>query len=155
MMFKRLTLASDRSGAATIELALLAPVLAAMLAGLIDVATSYSDKLRLEQVAQRTIEKVQAQTFTVSMKAALEAEAEAAAGAGSDAVLTYWLECDGTKMTGTSAYDAGCADGEAYARYVQLAIEKNYQPLIIAYFFGPTNPDGSVTIHGTAGIRIQ
>ena len=155
MMARRLTLARDRTGTATIELALLAPVLAAMLIGLIDVATSYSDKLRLEQVAQRTIEKVQASTFTTSMKTALETEAETAAGTGSDAVLTYWLECDGTKMTGTTAYDAGCADGEAYARYVQLAIQKNYKPLIIAKFFGPTNPDGTITVHGTAGIRIQ
>lgn len=155
MMARRLTLTRDRSGTATIELALLAPVLAAMLAGLIDVATSYSDKLRLEQVAQRTIEKIQATTFTTSMKTALETEAETAAGTGSDATLTYWLECEGVKMTGASAYDAGCADGEAYARYVQLAIQKNYKPLIIAHFFGPTNPDGSVTVHGTAGIRIQ
>ena len=154
-MARRLTLAGDRSGNATIELALLAPILVGLLTGLIDVGTSFSDKLRLEQVAQRTIEKVQASSFTVSMQTALETEAEAAAGTGSDAVLTYWLECDGTKMTGTSAYAAGCADGEAYARYVQLAIEKNYRPLIIGRFFRNRNTDGTITVHGAAGIRIQ
>ena len=155
MMDQRLTLARDSAGTATIELALLAPVLAAMLIGLIDIGSSYSDKLRLEQVAQRTIEKVQATTFTVTMQTALETEAETAAGAGSDATLTYWLECDGTKMTGSSAYTAGCANGQAYARYVQLAIEKDISPLIVGPFFSNVNSDGTVTVHGKAGIRIQ
>lgn len=154
MMARRLTLARDRAGTATIELALLAPVLVAMLIGLIDVGTIYSNKLRLEQVAQRTIEKVQAGTFIASMETTLETEAAAAAGTGAVADVTFWLECNGTKMTGTSAYTAGCAEGQTYARNVQLAIQRNYRPLLVAKF-GTYNPDGSVTVHGKAGIRIQ
>lgn len=154
MMGRRLTLARDSAGTATIELALIAPVLTAMLIGLIDLSTAYSDKLRLEQVAQRTIEKVQATTFTATMKDALETEAETAAGTGADATLTFWLECDGNKMTGDTAYAGGCADGQFYARYVQLEIEKNYTPLIMANF-GNSNSDGTITVYGAAGIRIQ
>ncbi len=155
MMIRHLKLARDSAGTATIELAMLAPILAAMLIGLIDIGTSYSDKLRLEQIANRTIEKIQATTFTTSMKDDLETEAETVAGTGAVATLTYWLECNGTKMTGTTAYTAGCADGEAYARYVQLAIQKNYRPLIMGRFFRTVNSDGTITVHGAAGIRIQ
>lgn len=145
------TLARDSAGTATIELGLVAPFLAALLIGLIDLSDAYSDKLRLEQVAQRTIEKVQQHGFTVSMETTLEAEAEAAAGDGSDADLTYWLECNGTRATD---YTAGCAEGEAYARYVQLDIQKNFAPIIPAHF-ASSNEDGTFTLHGIAGIRIQ
>ena len=94
----------DTAGAAAIELAMLAPVLAAMVVGMIDISTVCSDKLRLEQVSQRMIEKVQQSGFKASMETAIETEAQAGAGAGSVADLTYWLECNGVKMTGASAY---------------------------------------------------
>ena len=153
-MVRRLKLARNCAGTATIELALVAPVLLGMLIGLIDLGTTYSNKLRLEQVAQRTIEKVQAKTFTTNMETALETEAAAAAGTGAVADLTYWLECNGTKMTGAGAYTAGCTTGQTYARYVQLSIQRNYMPLLVAHF-GTYNANGSVTLHGKAGIRIQ
>ena len=154
MMARRSSVARSNAGSVTIELALLAPLLAAMLVGLIDVSTAYSDKLRLEQVANRTIEKIQQNGFSTSMEAALETEAETEAGAGADADLTYWLECNGAKMTGSSAYANGCAEGQEYARYVQVRILKNHTPMIMARF-ASSNTDGTITVSGTAGIRIQ
>ena len=50
----------DERGASIIELALVAPVLASMLVGMVDLSRAYSYKLKLEQAAQRAIEKVQA-----------------------------------------------------------------------------------------------
>ena len=153
-MMKRLSLRNDSGGTATIELALLAPILSAMLIGLIDLSTAYSDKLKLEQVAQRTIEKVQQSGFTVSKEATLEAEAAAAAGTGATADLTYWLECNGVKMTAANGYTAGCSSGQAYARYVQLDVQKVYTPIIMGTFSG-ASANGTFTLHGVAGIRIQ
>ncbi len=153
-MARLLKFTRDCAGTATIELALLAPVLLAMLIGLVDLGATYSNKLRLEQVAQRTIEKVQAKTFTATMETALETEAATAAGTGAVADLTYWLECNGVKMTGAGAYTAGCSAGQSYARYVQLAIQRNYTPLLVAPF-GTYNANGTVTVRGRAGIRIQ
>ena len=150
----RTSFARSDTGSVTIELALLAPLLAAMLVGLIDVSTAYSNKLRLEQVANRTIEKVQQKGFITAMEADLETEAETEAGTGANADLTYWLECDGVKMTGTSGYTNGCADGEENARYVQVRILKDYTPMIMARF-ASSNTDGTITVSGTAGIRIQ
>jgi Flp pilus assembly protein TadG len=133
-------------GRLCVSLRPLAPILAAMLIGLVDLSNAFSDKLRLEQIAQRSIERVMQKSFKVADVADLETEAEAAAGTGSDATVTYWLECNAVKMTGSSAYTNGCADGEQYARYVQIEITKSY-PAMIA----PT----SWTLKGKAGIRIQ
>lgn len=144
----------ERAGNVTIELGLLAPILAAMLIGLIDLSTAYSDKLRLEQIAQRAIEKVMQNSFLPSQVATLETEAETAAGAGSDATVTYWLECNAVRMTGASAYATGCPEGEQYARYVQISITKDYTPLILSSF-GGADMDGNITLTGVAGIRIQ
>jgi Flp pilus assembly protein TadG len=149
-----MSLARENGGAVTIELALLAPILAAMLIGLIDISTAYSDKLRLEQAAQRTVERVMQNSFTTTQEAVLEAEAAATAGAGATADLTYWLECNGARMNGPSAYTNGCAAGQSYARYVQIEIEKDYTPLILSTW-GGANMGGDIELSGVAGIRIQ
>ena len=150
----RSLLRHDR-GAVTIELAIAAPILATMLIGLVDISTGYSAKLRAEQIAQRTIEKVQAIGFDASDETELEDEAEAAATAGglagATADITYWLECDGTPA---GNFAATCAEGAVYAKYVQLEIQYTFAP-IIAHRFNSSNSDGTLTVQGVAGIRIQ
>ncbi|HEY0163942.1 MAG TPA: TadE/TadG family type IV pilus assembly protein, partial [Sphingomicrobium sp.] len=136
----------ERAGNVTVELALLAPILSAMLIGLVDLSTAYSAKLRLEQVAQRSIEKVMQNSFAVSQAATLKTEAEAAAGSGSTATVTYWLECNAVKQTGASAYTSNCPDGQQYARYVQVQISKSHTAIIA---------NTTWTLVGVAGIRIQ
>jgi Flp pilus assembly protein TadG len=146
-MMKRLTsLLREHVGSVTIELALLAPILAAMLIGLIDLSTAYSGKLRLEQVAQQSVEKVMQNSFTTTQAATLKAEAEAAAGSGSTATVTYWLECNAVKQTGASAYTGGCPEGQQHARYVQISITKSHTAIIMS---------STWNLVGVAGIRIQ
>lgn len=148
-------LARDSAGSVTIELALLAPILAAMLIGMVDLSTAFSHKLRLEQIAQRTIERVQQNGFTTGQRAVLELEAQAAAGTGSVATLTWWLECNGVRQTAAAAYVAGCSNANAvFGRFVQLVIVKSHTPLIPATYT-QSNADGTITVRGTAGIRIQ
>lgn len=146
-------LTRDSAGSATIELGLLAPILAAMLIGLVDLSMAYSDKLRAEQVAQRTIERIQGTTFSTALEATYEAEAAAAAGAGATADLTYWLECNATKQTGATAWANGCANGQLLARYVEIDVQRTYTPIILAYFDG-FNDNGTYTVHGKAGVRV-
>lgn len=149
MMKHLFLLLRDRAGTVTIELAMVAPILAAMLIGLIDLSNAYSAKLRLEQVSQRTIERVMQTSFKVADAATLKTEAEAAAGTGTTATVTYWLECNGVKKTGSTpaaAYASGCQDGEQYARYVQVSIAKSHSALI-------WNQSWNIT--GVAGIRVQ
>lgn len=146
-MMKRITfLLRNCAGTVTIELAMVAPILAAMLIGLIDISNAYSNKLRLEQAAQRTVEKVMQNGFKVADGPTLKTEAEAAAGTGATATVTWWLECDAVTQTGASAYSGGCPDGQQYGRYVQVSIVKPHAALIM---------NTSWNIVGVAGIRIQ
>ena len=65
------SLRSDDRGAAVIEMALVAPVFALMVIGISDMSNAYSQKLALEQGAQRSIEKVM-QTTGLTTVAVLE-----------------------------------------------------------------------------------
>ena len=155
MMTRFASLLAHARGSVTIELAMAAPMMAAMLIGLIDLSTAYSTKLRMEQIAQRTIERVQSKGFDTSEESALESEAVAEATAagytGATANLTYWVQCDGTKM---GSYTATCAPTEATSRYAELDIQYSFAP-IIAHKFSKSNSDGTLTVHGIAGIRVQ
>ena len=55
-------LARSTTGAATIELALVMPILTTMLIGVVDVTTAFNRKLELEQAVQRSIERVRQTT---------------------------------------------------------------------------------------------
>ena len=154
MMRRLVSLFRADRGAVAIELAIAAPVLAMMLIGLIDLSTAYSNKLRLEQVAQRAVEKVQAAGFEVAYEEELEEEAadaaEDAGFTGATADVTFWLECNGTRATNWT----DICTTTPVARYMQLDIQHTFAP-VIATRFPSSNSDGTMTVHGIAGIRIQ
>ncbi len=52
-------------------------------------------------------------SFKPADETTLETEARTEAGTGSTADVTYWLECNAAKMSGASAYAAGCGEGGA------------------------------------------
>lgn len=147
------TLIRDSSGNSVIEMALAAPFLAALLIGMVDLSLGYSTKLQLEQAAQRTIEKVMQQNgMSTNMEAELRTEAAAAAGVAESAVTpNIWLECNGVRR---SEFNGECASGETYARYVTVDIVKIYTPIFASRYAG-ADQDGTYTLHGVAGIRIQ
>lgn len=145
----------DERGNSFIEMALAAPLLTALLIGTVDISRSVSAKVQLEQVAQSTIERVQAQgNFKTSEIDDLEAYAEAQAGAGSNATITAWLECNhnATKLD----YDTGsCTAGDPYARYVNVTVASTYSPMFGTKYFPGANADGIVAVSGTATVRTQ
>ena len=145
-------LAKDRRGAAIIELAIAAPVFAGLLVGMVDLGRAYSTKLELEQAAQRSIEKVmngQADTTTTT---ALQTEAATTAGVPTSQVaVDFWLECDGTRAAN---YNSPCNPGQTSRRYMNVAITKSFSPMFSARWAG-SNPDGTFTLVGKTGVRIQ
>lgn len=153
-------LVRDERGTSVIEMALLAPFLASLVIGMTDISRGYAAKLRLEQAAQRSIEKAMNGEKETELFETLLAEAESAAGVDEDAVeVRYWLECDGVSQntnpsTMQTDYEKVCADGAAYARYVNVRIEKTYTPMFSSEWLG-ANPDGTFTLVGEAGIRVQ
>lgn len=158
---KRLTLLlRDQRGTSIVELALIAPILATLVIGMSDLSTAYSAKLQLEQSAQRSIEKAMNGKKEAALFETLQSEAMDAADVEADAVeVKFWLECDGVSQNTNPAtmvadYGKVCGDDETYARYVNVRIEKNFEPTFSTKWLG-SNPDGSFTLVGEAGIRVQ
>ena len=77
MNLRRLTkLFANARGAAVIEMALVAPVLATGVIGIVDISNAYSKKLALEQGAQRAIEKIMNTTESATVEATLASEVQ-------------------------------------------------------------------------------
>jgi Flp pilus assembly protein TadG len=158
-MFAKLR--SDEGGASIIELALAAPIMATLVLGVTDIANACSMKIRLEQAAQRAIEKVEQQGRSTNDYSGLSSIASAEATAygynNSTVTVTYSLECNGSTNTSTTgnAINASCSTGQTYSRYVTVAISNTYTPIFGTTFFSTHNSDGTVTLSGYAGMRVQ
>jgi Flp pilus assembly protein TadG len=163
MRQKLFRLARDERGTAIVELALLAPLLATLVIGMSDLSLAYSERLFLEQAAQRSIEKamqgMQGDEST-DLFESLKAEAAATAGVDESAVdVRYWLECNGVSQNSSVAtmeadYEKLCADGEVYSRHLTVAIEKTFTPTFQVKWLG-SNSDGTFTLVGESGLRVQ
>lgn len=155
----RKSLFSDRRGTATIELALIAPILATMLIGMTDLARAYAVKLQTTQAAQRSIEKIMQTSFQTTAVDLLKQEAADTAGvATGDVTVDYWLQCNGVRRnTGDkdADYNGVCSTGQAYARYLSVEISKKFTPMFTSVRFLGANADGTYTVKGKAGIRTQ
>ena len=165
----------DTRGAAVIELALIAPVLALMVIGIVDMSNAFSHKLALEQGAQRAIERIMQTTASDTVENTVKAEVVCQVNGTntngtcktspittSNVTVTYRLECTtsgGTMTTQTNtdsvAFDAlTCATGSTDARYIEVLVTDNYTPLFpITFSF--INSDGTYHLSATAGMRTQ
>lgn len=164
MRLDLLKLARDERGASIVELALVAPFLATFVIGMSDLSRGYSEKLQLEQAAQRSIEKamqgMQGDDSTGIFEG-LQAEAAAAAGVNENAVdVRYWLECDGVSQNTSAAtmaadYEKVCpSSGQVYSRHLNVTIEKTFTPMFGTKWLG-SNSDGTFTLVGESGLRVQ
>jgi len=145
-------LRTDDRGAAVIELAMVAPVLALMVIGMSDLSRAYSTKLQLEQSSQRAIEKVMNGQATTTVAAALKTEAATTAGVPeSQVVVDYWLECDGAR---NGSYETSCTTGQVQRRYMSVQIQKSFTPMF-KMKFGAAKANGSYTLYGKTSVRIQ
>jgi hypothetical protein len=143
----------DERGNSFLEMALAAPLLAALFIGMVDVSRAVSAKIDLEQAAQRAVERVQATEYKSDEADDLQADAEAAAGSGSSATVDDWLECnhDGVHLD----FDTdSCSAGQSYARYVEVNVQKSFSPLYGSMFPG-ADTNGDVQVNGQATVRVQ
>lgn len=155
-MFRKI-LNSDR-GASVVELGLVAPFFAALVIGMSDLGSAYSMKLRLEQAAQRSLERLQQMSSPADPSnhdtiATEGADAATDAGYGGATVsVDYTNYCDGVA---TANYTDGCSSNQTQMKYVNVTISSDYTPLFTNSYFPNHNPDGTVTITGRAGMRVQ
>lgn len=157
------SLLADETGNSIVELALLAPILTGVLFAVVDLGKGYNEKLVLEQVAQRAIEKAQQGVQADPQSgifATLRSEAATEAGiAESDVSVRYWLECNGVSQFTTVAnmntdYNRVCPVGQNYSRFIQISLQKAYTPTFNMPWMG-ANAQGKVIVKARAAMRVQ
>jgi Flp pilus assembly protein TadG len=168
-------LRADERGAAIIELALVAPVLALMAIGIVDMSNAFSRKLALEQGAQRAIEKIMQTTGGDSVEGTLTTEAVCQVNGtnadgscktspitASNVTVTFRLECTDSggvisaqTTTDATAFDAlTCSSGSKDSRYIQVGVTDRYTPMFPIHF-SALDGDGTYHLSATAGMRTE
>jgi Flp pilus assembly protein TadG len=163
MMTKLYQKLGDERGAAVIELALVAPVLALMTVGVVDMSNAFSRKLQLEQAAQRSIEKIMQTTGNLTVEETIKQEAVCQVNGtnangscktglltAADVTVTYRLECDAVQVT---PYTSKCTAGQKEARYISVTVASSYTPMFPLHFKG-IGTDGKYKVEAVAGMRI-
>ncbi len=142
----------DTRGVAVIELALIAPVLAIMVVGVIDMSNGINRKLQLEQAAQRSLEMILQTTGNDTTEAAITAQVVQQAGVeAGDVVVARRLECGGVAVPDITAE---CDPLVTEARYITVTVTDKYTPMFRVHFTG-LNADGTYHIAAKAGMRTQ
>jgi Flp pilus assembly protein TadG len=169
MIRRLLALARSQDGTAAVELAVVAPVLAMMVAGVADLSIAYGRELEIQQAAQRAIEKVMQTSGSDTPEGAIKKEAciqingsEEVTANGVTTVecadgridianvsVLFELTCNGT----VTAYDQDCTTGQSQVRYVSVTVEDTYTPLFPIHF--GTGADGAYSLSATAGVRVE
>ena len=168
--------ASDR-GAAVIEMAMVAPVLALGVIGIVDVSNAYSRKLALEQGVQRAVEKIANTTETTTVEATLANEVKCQVNGSTTSgstttcntsptqaiAVTWRLDCTvGGATTSTSTINSGSYDGlvdnctqggGTTAGYVSVTVTDKYSPMFPIHFAAFNTGDSTYHLAATAGVR--
>ena len=174
MKLLRSRLLRNQRGAAVIEMAMVAPVLALGVIGIVDVSNAYSRKLALEQGAQRAVEKIMNTTDDTTVEATLANEVKCQVNgsttsggtttcntSSTQAITVNWrLDCTisgaTTTQTTTSAstYDAAVAAcAGTKTGYVEVNVTDKYSPLFPIHFAGFDTSDSTYHLSATAGVR--
>jgi len=173
-------LAGNDRGAAVIEMALVAPVFALTVIGIVDMSNAYSRKLAAEQGAQRAIEKIMQTTEMDTVANTLKTEAVCQVNGlntngtckttpitTSDVTVTYRLECKNTTSGGIEAVytttdvtthdntDCPSPATQREQRYLEVKVDDKYTPMFPIRFASFTSADGTYHVSATAGMRTQ
>ncbi|WP_118856906.1 TadE/TadG family type IV pilus assembly protein [Sphingomonas mesophila] len=168
MPFRKLC--ADDSGAAVIELAIVAPVLALMTMGVIDMSNGFSRKLQLEQGTQRAIEKVMQTTGVLSVEDTIANEVVCqvngtnANGSCKTAPITtanvsveHRLECNGVISTTDNDADGDydCPDDDDIkSQWIKVTVWSDFEPMFPLKFSG-VDSGGKYRIQAVSGMRTQ
>ena len=166
----------NERGAAVIEMALVAPVLALGVIGIVDVSNAYSRKLALEQGVQRAVEKIMNTTENATVEATLANEVQCQVNgsttsggtttcntsATQNITVTWRLDCTtggtttSTSTTSSTTYDAlvtACVSPSTKAGYVQVTVTDKYSPMFPIHFAVFNTSDSTYHLAATAGVR--
>ena len=169
-------LSTDSRGAAVIEMALVAPILALTVIGIVDMSNAYSRKLALEQGVQRAVEKIMNTTETATVEATLANEVKCQVNGSTTSggtttcntsstqnITVAWrLDCTtggatvSTTTINSATYDAlvaACTSPSIKAGYVQVTVTDKYSPMFPIHFAAFNTTDSTYHLAATAGVR--
>ena len=140
MSVLRPTIVRDERGTSLIEFGFLAPFLALLAMGVIDLSQGLAERFAIQQAVSRGLELVQARPAEAAATATdvdysfVTTEVAKSAGVDeSQVTLTRWLECNGTDK---GDVNGECAAGEDSARYLRVRVTKDFK----AEFYFDTIP---------------
>ncbi|WP_324827004.1 TadE/TadG family type IV pilus assembly protein [Qipengyuania zhejiangensis] len=151
-------LVRDQSGVGFVELALVAPMLALMFLGMIDMSKVVAARVDLEQAAQRTTDLALGRRPPNGNTGYLVTEAVAASGVPSSGVtVLLTLECDGTVQ---NQYTGSCEVGQVTKRFASVSIRKQVSTgfnwrVFGAMFTGQNAAYTPITVTGDSVVRLQ
>jgi Flp pilus assembly protein TadG len=156
------SLRRDKRGAVIIEFAFVAPILALLTIGVVDMSNAFGKKLMLEQSAQRSIEKIMQTTGELTVEETIANEAvcqyngtnsngtcKTSPITTANVTVTHRLECNGVLTT-----DPDCASGETESRWVQVTVWDDYEPMFPVHFSGISD-NGKYRVQAVAGMRTE
>ncbi len=150
-------LPNDERGVAAIELAMIAPVLALVMLGSLDLARAIATKISLEQAANRAMHLAEVLRPTSSANLAYinaQAAADARAALGSEPTVTsaiYLRKCGARAVARTGT----CVLGELPVNHLEITVRGTHRSIFTALARGWAGPTGNVAISAKADVRIQ
>lgn len=153
-------LARDERGLGLIEIAALAPFLALLAVGVIDITSAVTKRVKIQYAVSRTIELAAAHGLQQASNSNsydftfYKEHAATAAGIDSSQVQTdYWLECGDTGVRQPAATNL-CPVGQPSARYLKIVANSSFTPIFsiraLGGAIGSTYP-----IVTEAAVRLQ
>jgi len=164
-MSKRFTsfakaLASDERGLGLIEIAALAPFLALLAVGVIDITGAVTKRVKIQYAVSRTVELAAAHGLQQSKTADAydfdfyKQHAATAAGISADQVSTdFWLECGSAGVRQPASVKL-CPVGQTSAQYLKLIVNSSFTPMFSIRALGGA-VGSSYTIVTEAAVRVQ
>ncbi len=143
-----LRFAACSRGVAAIEMALIVPVLIALVMGVVDSTMGFNRKMVLNHAAQSGIEEYTSAGTNWTALSSTNIQTLVAGYAGvsvSNVAVTKWLECNNAVV---SSGVTSCSTGQTTSRYVKITVNEPYVPT-----FGFIA--ASIPMTGAAFVRVQ
>ncbi len=157
-------------GAAIIELAIVAPVIALMTVGVVDLSNGFGNKLKIEQAAQRSVEKVMQTTGVTNVESTIATEAicqfngtldngtcKTAPLTADNVTVVHSLYCKEKNAAEEDAVlepDGDCEEDQVGSRWIKVTVWTEYKPLFPLHFTG-IEANGKYRIEASAGMRTE
>ncbi|MES2905390.1 MAG: TadE/TadG family type IV pilus assembly protein [Pseudomonadota bacterium] len=163
-MGRLLKLWREDRGAAIIELAIVAPVIALMTVGVVDLSNGFNTKLKVEQAAHRSVEKVMQTTGITDVETTIASEAicqfngtdangdcKTAPLTTANVTVTHSLYCNNGA---NPVADVDCPTGQTESKWIKVTVWTEYTPLFPLKFSG-IDAGGKYRIEASAGMRTE